>query len=37
MERNDSIYLRHILDATSRIEEYLRGVSEETFHEQSLV
>ncbi len=37
MERDDSAYLQHILDATSRIEEYLLGVSEEAFHEQYLV
>jgi uncharacterized protein with HEPN domain len=37
MERDDSIYLRHILDAIFRIEEYLLGVSEEAFHKQLLV
>mgnify|MGYP001032103984 CR=1 FL=1 len=37
MERDDSIYLQHILDAISRIEEYLLGFSEEAFHEQYLV
>ncbi len=37
MERDDSIYLQHILDAISRIEEYLHGIDEETFQEQYLV
>lgn len=37
MERDDSVYLQHILDAIGRIEEYLLGVDEETFYEQSLV
>ena len=37
MERDDSICLQHILDAISRIEEYLLGVSEEAFHKQYLV
>ncbi len=37
MERDDSVYLRHILDAIARIEEYLAGVDEETFHQQPLV
>jgi uncharacterized protein with HEPN domain len=37
MERDDSVYLQHILDAISRIEEYLDGVNEETFYRQHLV
>jgi uncharacterized protein with HEPN domain len=37
MERDDSIYLQHIRDAIARIEEYLQGVTEETFYEQYLV
>lgn len=37
MERDDSVYLRHILDAISRIEEYLQGVDEEAFHLRHLV
>jgi len=32
MERDDSVYLRHILDAISRIEEYLHGVDAEMFY-----
>jgi len=37
MERDDSVYLRHILDAISRIEEYLHGIDEETFYQHYLV
>jgi len=37
MERDDSVYLHHILDAMSRIEEYLGGVNEETFRQENLV
>jgi uncharacterized protein with HEPN domain len=37
MERDDSIYLQHILDAISRIEEYLHGIDEEAFQEQYLI
>ncbi len=37
MERDDSIYLQHILDAISRIEEYLYGVDEKAFQEQYLI
>jgi uncharacterized protein with HEPN domain len=37
MARDDSVYLRHILDAISRIEEYLHGVDEETFYQHYLV
>jgi uncharacterized protein with HEPN domain len=37
MERDDSVYLRHILDAISRIEEYLHGVDEEMFYQHYLV
>ena len=37
MERDDSVYLQHILDAISRIEEYLRGVDEEMFQQQHLI
>jgi hypothetical protein len=32
-----SVYLQHILDAISRIEEYLQGIDEETFDQQYLV
>ena len=37
MARDDSVYLRHILDAISRIEEYLHGVDEEIFYQHYLV
>jgi uncharacterized protein with HEPN domain len=37
MECDDSIYLVHILDAISRIEEYLRGIDEEAFQQQYLI
>jgi uncharacterized protein with HEPN domain len=37
MERDNSVYLQHILDAISRIEEYLQGVTEEAFYQQPLV
>lgn len=31
-KRDDMVYLRHILDAIARIEEYLQEVTQETFH-----
>lgn len=31
MEKDDTIYLRHILDATNIVEEYLQGVDEAKF------
>ena len=31
MSRNDSVFLRHILDAVSRIEEYTKDINENTF------
>ncbi len=31
MEKDDTVYLRHILDAASIIEEYLQGVDEKKF------
>ena len=37
MERDDSVYLRHILDAISRIDEYLHGIDEEKFYQHYLV
>ncbi len=37
MAHDDWIYLQHILDAISRIEEYLHGVDEEAFYQQTLV
>jgi uncharacterized protein with HEPN domain len=31
MEKDDTVYLQHILDAINPIEEYLQGVNEEKF------
>ena len=31
MEKDDTVYLRHVLDAIDTIEEYLQGVDEEKF------
>lgn len=31
MEKDDTVYLRHILDAIDTIQEYLQGVHEEKF------
>lgn len=36
-ERDDSVYLKHILDAIFRIEEYLSGVTHETFTKTPLL
>jgi uncharacterized protein with HEPN domain len=35
-ERDDTVYLNHILDAIARIEGYLSGVSQETFAKNPL-
>jgi uncharacterized protein with HEPN domain len=37
MKRDETVYLRHILDAIGRIELYLQEVDESTFSEQSLI
>ena len=37
MKPDKSIYLRHVLDAIARIEEYLQGIDEETFYQRYLV
>ncbi len=37
MSHNDIAYLRHILDAINRIEEYLQGVTEADFHNRHLI
>lgn len=37
MTQYDIPYLRHILDAINRIEDYLQGISENDFHQQYLV
>jgi len=31
MEKDDTVYLQHVLDAINTIEEYLQGVNEEKF------
>lgn len=31
MEKDDTVYLRHVLDAIDTIQEYLQGVNEEKF------
>ncbi len=36
-ERDDTVYLRHILDAIGRIEDYSSGIDEETFKGNPLV
>jgi uncharacterized protein with HEPN domain len=37
MKRDESVYLRHILDAIAKIDSYLQGVNEADFHLHSLV
>ncbi len=37
MMKEDTVYLRHILDAISRIEEYTEGVDYEDFMDDNLV
>ncbi|MBV9210262.1 MAG: DUF86 domain-containing protein [Acidobacteria bacterium] len=37
MPRDESVYLRHVLDAIARIETYLQGIDEATFLQQSLI
>ncbi len=37
MKDNDSVYVQHILDAITRIEEYLHGVDEESFLKDHLI
>jgi len=36
MKRDDTVYLRHILDATESIEDYTRGMSENEFLSNSM-
>jgi uncharacterized protein with HEPN domain len=36
MKRDESVYLRHILDAIAKTEEYLRGLDEGAFNANSL-
>jgi len=37
MKKDDLVYLKHILDAISRIEEYTKNVDYKTFLENNLV
>ncbi len=37
MKKDDIIYLKHILDAISRIEEYVKGVKHEDFMKNNLL
>jgi uncharacterized protein with HEPN domain len=37
MKRDDSVYLRHILDAIAKAETYLEGVDEASFSRNSLI
>lgn len=37
MEKDDTVYLRHILDAIVTVEGYLRGVSEKKFKSTNLL
>ena len=37
MEKDDTVYLRHILDAIKTAEGYLSGVSEKKFRDTSLL
>jgi uncharacterized protein with HEPN domain len=37
MKRDESVYLRHILDAIIKAEEYLQGLDENSFNGNSLV
>ncbi|MEM4308546.1 MAG: DUF86 domain-containing protein [Thermoplasmata archaeon] len=37
MSKDDTVYLKHILDALQRIEEYTQGVSYECFQKSNLI
>ncbi|MFQ5420901.1 MAG: DUF86 domain-containing protein [Anaerolineae bacterium] len=37
MKPDESVYLKHILDAIARIEEYLKDIDEETFSKKYLI
>ena len=37
MKHDESVYVQHIFDAITRIEEYLQGVDEESFHQNHLI
>jgi uncharacterized protein with HEPN domain len=37
MKRDETVYLRHMLDAIAKVETYLQGVDEETFRQNTLI
>ena len=37
MKLDESVYIQHILDAITRIEEYLQGIEEDTFRQNYLI
>jgi uncharacterized protein with HEPN domain len=37
MKRDESVYLRHILDAITKVEEYVKDQDEDSFNRNSLV
>jgi uncharacterized protein with HEPN domain len=37
MKRDETVYLRHILDAIARIQMYVQGIDEATFLDQPLI
>ena len=37
MKKDDSVYLKHMLDAISRIEEYIQGTKHEGFLDNYLI
>lgn len=37
MQRDETVYLRHILDSIARIELYLQGIDEAAFQEHNMV
>ena len=36
-KKDDSVYLQHILDAVTKIENYIHGINEEKFQSDSLI
>lgn len=36
-ERDDTVYLRHMLDAIAKVEKYLQGVDEKRFAQNTLL
>ena len=37
MNRDEYVYLQHILDAIARIEEYLQDIDDETFYQRYMI